>query len=98
MFGKFILATVPVKVRRPSRKHIDGAVKTLDIQIMDFQDRAKEKKSYRSPDALIEISQVIGKVKFMYQLGMIDGREYRYILKRLEGCPEENEEIEEVEI
>ena len=43
MFGKFILATVPVKVRRPSRKHIDGAVKTLDIQIMDFQDRAKEK-------------------------------------------------------
>lgn len=93
----FTLCGVKVRRFRKPKKSVRGAIVALDVKITDFQDRITDNRYRSSKEALVEISQIIGEIKFMYLSGLLNASEYRRVVSRLTGQNFEDDDYNENE-
>ena len=88
---KFYLGGVEIRRVFAPKKAVRGALIALDVKISDFKERLENSKYCNSTRAIIEVSEIVGEIKFMYMAGIINSGEYRLIYAHVTG-----QDIEEV--
>ncbi len=76
-----------VEIRRvfAPKKAIRGALIALDAKIFDFEERLNDTSYAKSTRALMDLSEIVGEIKFMYLSSIINAREYRTLYAHITG-------------
>jgi hypothetical protein len=81
----FSLCGVDVRRFRKPNKHTRGAIVALDVKICDFRGKLDSSRYRTTSEAALELSQILGEIKFMYLSGLLEAADYRRIVNRLTG-------------
>ena len=67
-------------------RRVRDAILSLDVKITDYLKRCNMYRDYwGSGDRYVEMSEIVGELKFMYLSGVLRPVEYRKILGRVTG-------------
>ena len=86
---KFYLAGVEIRRTFKPKKAIVGALTALDIKISDFEAKLEDRKYRRSNNAMIEVSEIFGALKILYQASILTPKEYRLLVRKVNEVGEE---------
>ncbi len=97
MKNKKVVSGVILSRSRGQKQEIRSALTWLDIKIDEFIARCDADKKYSNSNrALIEFSEILGVLKFLYMSEVISVEEYRLIVRNVTGEDISKEEVKKL--
>ncbi len=89
-----IVCGVVLSNTRNQKNEIRAALTWLDIKIGEFTDRLERNSKYgETRRALVEFSEILGVLKYLYMSETITNEEYKLIIKKITGEVLTDEEV-----